>query len=49
MHPGVLNKFFQKYGLNIFVGKEFFPFNKINNKNLRVEFSASKWKGCRIL
>ena len=39
--PGVLNKFFQKYGLNIFVGKEFFPFNKINNKNLRVEFSAS--------
>jgi len=37
----VLNKFFQKYGLNIFVGKEFFPLNKINNKNLRVEFSAS--------
>ncbi len=39
--PKVLNKFFQKYGLNIFVGKEFFPLNKINNKNLRVEFSAS--------
>ena len=35
-----MNKFFQKYGLNIFVGKEFFPLNKINNKNLRVEFSA---------
>ena len=39
--PKILNKFFQKYGLNIFVGKEFFPLNKINNKNLRVEFSAS--------
>ena len=39
--PKILNKFFQKYGLNIFVGKEFFPLNKIINKNLRVEFSAS--------
>ena len=39
--PNVLNNFFQKYGLNIFVGKEFFPLNKINNKDLRVEFSAS--------
>ena len=37
----VLNKFFHKYGLNIFVDNEFFPINKINNKNLRVEFSAS--------
>ena len=25
--PKILNKFFQKYGLNIFVGKEFFPLN----------------------
>ena len=40
--PQVLNKFFQKYRLNIFVGKEFFPLNKINKKNLRVEFSASR-------
>ena len=39
--PNVLNNFFQKYGLNIFVGKEFFPLKKINNKNLRVEFTAS--------
>ena len=39
--PYILNKFFQKYKLNIFVSKEFFPLNKINNKNLRVEFSAS--------
>ena len=39
--PNILNKFFQKYGLNIFVGKEYFPINKINNKNLSVEFSAS--------
>ncbi len=38
--PKELNKFFQKYGLNIFVGKEFFPLNKINKNNLRVEFSA---------
>ena len=37
----VLNKFFKKYGLNIFVGKEYFPFNKINNNNLKIEFSAS--------
>jgi ATP phosphoribosyltransferase regulatory subunit len=39
--PYILNKFFQKYELNIFVGKEFFPLNKINNKNLKIEFSAS--------
>ena len=39
--PHILNKFFQKYKLNIFVSKEFFPLNKINNKNLSVEFSAS--------
>ena len=39
--PNVLNNFFQKYGLNIFVSKEFFPLNKINNKNFRVDFSAS--------
>ena len=42
--PDALNKFFQKYGLNIFVGKEFFPLNKTNKKNLRVEFSASSGK-----
>ena len=39
--PYTLNRFFQKYELNIFVSKDFFPLNKINNKNLRVEFSAS--------
>ncbi len=39
--PYILNKFFQKYGLNILVGKEFFPLNKMNYKNLKVEFSAS--------
>jgi len=39
--PKVLNNFFHKYGLNIFVGKEFFPFNKIDKKNLKVKFSAS--------
>ena len=39
--PDALNKFFRKYELNIFVGKDFFPLSKINNKNLRIEFSAS--------
>ena len=39
--PNILNNFFQKYGLNIFVSKEYFPINKINNKNLSIEFSAS--------
>ncbi len=39
--PKVLNKFFQKYGLSIYVGKEFFPLSNINKKNLRVEFITS--------
>ena len=39
--PKVLNKFFKKNKINITVGKEFFPLNKNNNKNLKIKFSAS--------
>ncbi len=37
--PKILNFFFKKNRINIIVGKGFFPL--INNKNLKVEFSAS--------
>ena len=43
-----MNKFFQKYELNIFVGKEFFPLNKIKKKNLRIEFSASSGRDVEL-
>ena len=39
--PKVLNKFFKKNKINIIVGEGFFPLNKNNNKNLKVEFSAA--------
>ena len=39
--PKILNAFFKKNRINIIVGKEFFPLNKNNNKNLKIEFSAS--------
>jgi|TARA_B100002003_G_scaffold241126_1_gene262426 ATP phosphoribosyltransferase regulatory subunit len=39
--PERLNIFFKKHNLNIVVGKEFFPINKLNNKNLKIEFSTS--------
>jgi len=37
----ILNAFFKKNKINIIVGKEFFPLNKNNNKNLKIQFSAS--------
>ena len=37
----VLNSFFRKYNINIFVGKDFFPLKKNNNKYLKIEFTAS--------
>ena len=37
----VLNKFFKKNRINIIVGKDFFPLNKNDNKNLKIEFSAA--------
>ncbi len=39
--PKILNSFFKKNRINIIVGKDFFPLNKNNNKNLKIEFSAS--------
>jgi len=39
--PKILNSFFKKNRINIIVGKGFFPLNKNNNKNLKLEFSAS--------
>jgi len=39
--PKVLNAFFKKNKINIIVGKGFFPLKKNNNKNLKVEFTAS--------
>jgi len=39
--PQILNAFFKKNRINTIVGKEFFPLGKNNNKNLKIEFSAS--------
>ncbi len=39
--PRVLNSFFKKNGINIIVGKEFFPLGRSKNKNCKIEFSAS--------
>jgi ATP phosphoribosyltransferase regulatory subunit len=39
--PKVLNAFFKKNKINVIVGKEFFPLNKRDNKNLKIEFSAA--------
>ena len=39
--PKVLNKFFKKNKINIIVSEGFFPLNKNNNKNLKVEFTAA--------
>ena len=43
-----LNKFFKKYNLNIFVGKEFFPILNLNQKNYKFEFSTSNGRGKEI-
>ena len=39
--PKVLNSFFKKNKINIIVGKGFFPLGRINNKNLKIQFSAA--------
>ena len=39
--PKILNAFFKKNKINIIVVKGFFPLNKNNNKNLKIEFSAA--------
>jgi ATP phosphoribosyltransferase regulatory subunit len=37
----ILNLFFRKNNINIFVGKDFFPLKKSSNKDLKIEFRAS--------
>ena len=39
--PKILNSFFKKNSINIVVGKDFFPLGRSNNKNLKIEFSAT--------
>jgi len=39
--PKILNAFFKKNRINIIVGKDFFPLNKNNNRNLKIEFTAA--------
>jgi len=39
--PKILNTFFKKNRINIIVGRDFFPLGRKNNKNLKIEFSAS--------
>ena len=39
--PKILNTFFKKNRINIIVGRGFFPLGRKNNKNLKIEFSAS--------
>ena len=46
--PDKLNRFFKKYNLNIFVGKDFFPITNFNQKNLKYEFSASNGRGKEV-
>ena len=46
--PKILNSFFKKYSLNIIVGKDYFPIQKKNNKNLKVEFLASNGRELEI-
>ena len=46
--PNKLNKFFKKYNLNIYVGKEFFPISNFNQKNLKFEFSSSNGRGKEV-
>ena len=46
--PKTLNRFFKKYNLNIYVGKEFFPVSNLNQKNYKFEFSTSNGRGKEI-
>ena len=46
--PSILNKFFKKYGLNIFVNKEFFPVKYLKKKGLKSEFSTSIGRGREV-
>ena len=46
--PGKLNRFFKKYNLNIFVGKDFFPITNFSQKNFNYEFLASNGRGKEV-
>ena len=46
--PTVLNKFFKKYSLNIYVSKDYFPVTKQKNKNLLIKFTSSSGKDLEI-
>ena len=39
--PKVLNDFFKKYNLNIFISSNYFPINKNNIKNIKVMFNTN--------
>ncbi len=43
--PKKLNKFYNKYNLNISVGKDFFPDSKFKLKDISFEFSTSNGRG----
>ena len=46
--PKILNKFYKKYDLNIFVNKEFFPVKYLKKKGLKFEFSTSIGRGRQV-
>ena len=46
--PNVLNKFFKKYDLNIFVNKDFFPIKNLKIKKTKLEFSTSIGRGREV-
>ena len=46
--PNVLNKFFKKYQLNIFVNKDFFPIKNLKTKETKFEFSTGIGRGREI-
>ena len=46
--PKILNKFYKKYDLNIFVNKEFFPVKYLKKKGLKFEFSTSIGRGREV-
>ena len=43
--PKKLNEFYNKYNLNISVGKGFFPISNLKHKNIKFEFSTSNGRG----
>ena len=46
--PNVLNKFFKKHNLNIFVNKDFFPIKNLKIKKTKFEFSTSIGRGREV-